>query len=343
MKQAGQLMMWLVVLGGVSQARAQLILNPQLSGMDNLLRVTRNNRNPAFSAYLAATGHSGSRSLFPSTGLSVSRVTTIYFSGVPIVTRQPPLVVVVKEPAQAVPPEERPGFLVIKPKQQQPKAPEEPAPKAEAPEPPLPGAPASVFRPVGPAERAQAREPLTPEMPIPVEPPPRPRPRPPAATPKEESARLIDLGKEGLAAQEYGRAERLFRQASGLEPKDVQALFLLAQAQFALAKYHEAVASIHAGMRLRLDWPSARFPPRDLYGPNGADFDEQLKRLQEVVNQNPKDPVVLFLLAYQLWFDGDKAQARKLFERAAPAAADKTFINRFLQAIAAGPVVFLGG
>jgi hypothetical protein len=40
---------------------------------------------------------------------------------------------------------------------------------------------------------------------------------------------------------------------------------------------------------------------------------------------------LLFLLAYQLWFDGQQAEARKLFVRAAAVTPDKTFIDRFLQ------------
>jgi Flp pilus assembly protein TadD len=160
----------------------------------------------------------------------------------------------------------------------------------------------------------------------------------PEAEPKDESARQVALGKEALAAQEYGRAVSRFRQSTKLFAHDAMAHFLLAQALFALGKYDEAVDAIHAGMRLRPDWPKSRFRSVELYGPNAADFPEHLKRLEAVLDRHPDDPLLLFLLAYELWFDGRQNEALPMFRRAAAVAPDKTYIERFLDADPGLPV-----
>jgi hypothetical protein len=224
------------------------------------------------------------------------------------------------------------------------------------------GAPAGGFRPRRPDERADARRAMPPDVPPPI-PPDRPRPRPPErpapkvdkppelpkpprpeADPQAESARLIALGRAAFAAQEYGRASERFRQAARVArmraPGRLQAPrpgedplphFLLGQALFALGNYREAVEAIQAGLTLRPEWPTVRFVPLELYGPNPGDWTAHLRRLEDVRLRHPNDPVLLFLNAYELWFDGRKDEARALFRRARPGAADPTFIDRFLR------------
>jgi hypothetical protein len=212
-----------------------------------------------------------------------------------------------------------------------------PGPGEDAPR-NLPGDPASVFRPVRPGDRDLARQPFV--IPEPARAPrkPLPEPPPPADNPRDEVARLLGLGNAAFTAQEYGRAAQRFRQATVVDPAQPMPYFLLAQAQFALGKYRDAVASIHAGMRLKRDWPSARFPVRDLYGPNPADYTAHLRQLQDALAQNPADPVLLFLYAHQLWFDGQQDEARKVFRRAKAVAPDTTYIDRFLEVGPGGPV-----
>jgi hypothetical protein len=48
---------------------------------------------------------------------------------------------------------------------------------------------------------------------------------------------------------------------------------------------------------------------------------------------------LLFLYAYELWFDGRRIEAIPLFRQARLMTADTTFIDRFLAAAAPGPVV----
>jgi tetratricopeptide (TPR) repeat protein len=158
-------------------------------------------------------------------------------------------------------------------------------------------------------------------------------PGPPATPkdPKTAAARFIDLGDEAFKAQQYGRAERSFRRATEELPGYARACFLLVQARFALGKYAEAVAAIHAGMRLQPDWPQARFRPRELSEPHPQEFSEQLHRLADALARYPDDPVLTFLYAYELWFDNRKDEARMMFQRAKALAPDPSFSERFLQ------------
>src|SRR5262249_40252791 len=96
--------------------------------------------------------------------------------------------------------------------------------------------------------------------------------------------------------------------------------------------------SIHAGLRLRPIWPTSRFRVREVYGPNAEDFTAHFQQLQEALAKRRNDPVLLFLTAYQLWFDGREDEARPLFQRALPLVAEPRFIQMFLQAQAA-PIV----
>jgi hypothetical protein len=93
-------------------------------------------------------------------------------------------------------------------------------------------------------------------------------------------------------------------------------------------------------MRLHQNWPRAPFQPRlDLYGGIEPDFAEHLKRLEGALQQAPKQPALLFLLAYQLWFDGRRDEAVPLFRQARALTADPTFIDQFLAAVPPKQVV----
>jgi cytochrome c-type biogenesis protein CcmH/NrfG len=187
-----------------------------------------------------------------------------------------------------------------------------------------------------PAERVRP-EPPPPapkkaEKPADMPAPRKPAPDKLADNPKDENARLINLGQEAFAAGEYGRAERRFEQAVRAEPREPATYFLLSQAQFALGKFQEAVESIEAGMRRKADGPGERFRPRLLYAGNDDDFNNHMARLADTLERNPNDFFLLFLRGHQLWFNGEQAEARKLFERAVKLAPEpmKPLVNRFL-------------
>jgi hypothetical protein len=201
--------------------------------------------------------------------------------------------------------------------------------------PDLPGK--DVSKPVPPVRPGDLRPPE--KAPPPPPNPPKAEP-PPPPQPKDESARLSNLGLAAFRAQAYGLAGHRFRQAIAADSKGARAHFLLAQTQFALGKYPEAVASIHNGMRLHKDWPRAPFQPRvDLYAGIEPDFTEHLQRLVGALKEAPKQPTLLFLLAYQLWFDGRRDEAVPLFRQARALTPDPAFIDQFLAAVPPKQVV----
>jgi tetratricopeptide (TPR) repeat protein len=155
----------------------------------------------------------------------------------------------------------------------------------------------------------------------------------PKADPKAENVQQINLGREAFADREYGRAEQRFRQATAVFPAEPLGHFLLAQAQFALGKYQEAVGAIEAGMRRERDWPASAFRPRELYGANAGDFAEHFQHLRQALTKYPDDFFLLFLYAHQLWFDDHWEEARPFFQQARTKAADPRFSERFLQTL----------
>jgi hypothetical protein len=231
----------------------------------------------------------------------------IVFYYLPPLYATPAQVVSIPAAQQALLPEDR-EWLVIAPRQR----------RAEILPPPVPAAPKAMDVP--------ARDLRPPKR----EPPPLPGPAPAATDPKVEAARQMRLGNEALTTGDYARAERRFQGAAAVSPEPL-ALFLLAQARFALGKYQEAVAAIQAGMHLQTDWPAAPFRPRELYGENRADYPVHLRQLADALARHPEDPFLLFLYAYQLWFDDRRDEARPIFGRARAVAPDPSLSERFLQ------------
>jgi hypothetical protein len=240
----------------------------------------------------------------------------IYYSNPAVVIYPPAPAEVAPRQAEVEAPK---GQLIFLPRKEEPE-------KAK-PAPPLLGKEAGGFRPLEPEDRARALEPMPTEVPKP------PEPRPPELLkePPPAPMGLVSRGKQAFAAQEYGRAERLFQHATRKETQAPLGYFLLAQAQFALAKYEEAMHSIQAGLQLQADWPKSDFRLEALYGPHRGDFQEQLDHLRQLVNQKPSEPALLFVLAYELWFAGRQEEAKPIFQRTKESSSDKTGIDLFLQ------------
>lgn len=173
------------------------------------------------------------------------------------------------------------------------------------------------------------------EAPKPKVQPAPPKPPPPAPRmdpPIDEYTRLLELGITAFHAEEYGLALRRFKQAVEHEPGLSRGHFLLSQALFASGKYQAATAAIEAGMRLQPNWPSAEFHPRiELYKGHENSWELHLQRLAQAAKATPESPR-LFLHAHQLWFDGQRAEAAVVFQKARQMAVDPTFIDAFLKA-----------
>lgn len=140
------------------------------------------------------------------------------------------------------------------------------------------------------------------------------------ADPKKEAVRLLALGRSAFENGEFGRAAEHFARASVSDDKNAEAQFLRAQALFAAGKYADAVSALRTGLALDVKWPASAFDPAALYGAHRDRFDAQLAALKKALADNPGVPALEFLLGYELWFTGAKADADKLFR-----AAEKRF------------------
>jgi hypothetical protein len=207
-----------------------------------------------------------------------------------------------------------------------------PKPAEEVPSKPLPGVDVSKAKdPVRPGDPAEAPV----KAPLPRPAPELPRAPDALADPQDESARLLHQGVAAFQDGEYGLGGQRFRQVLVLTPGMTRAYHLLAQAEFAVGKYRDAVDAIHAGMNVDKQWPRMAFQPRlELYRGRDPEYGEHLKRLADAVAANPNNATLLFLVAHQLWFDGQRKDALALFQRARPLAEvqDRPFIDAFLQA-----------
>lgn len=200
------------------------------------------------------------------------------------------------------------------------------APLRPAPEPAKPAPKPDKAPPEKQKEAPKLPEPKPPK----VEAPPQQNLPPPKNDPKEESERLLRLGREAFQGQFYGLAAFRFAQAVRTHPLDGSPYFLLSQAEFALGKYRDAVRAIEAGMKMQPRWQSMPFNRFDLYKNIEADLDSHIKRLETALAREPKNADFLFLLAHIYWFAGQRDQAVILFRQARMLAVDPAFIDRFL-------------
>jgi len=321
MKRAGGLIGFVMALTCAPEAKAQVFFVPIASNAGAIspsrgLTYGSQRHSATVSGYVRKTFY------FVGPFFTTSRVTLYYYA-----PRQVPITPANDELAGV-------DLDVVKPAKTPASRPEV---IPEVPEPDLPGVDVSVpRRPVRPGEAEPAKKPE-------AEPPARKAaaspPGPPKKEPADESTRLVQLGVTAFAHQEHGLAALRFQQAVAADPLAAKAQFLLGQALFALGKYHEAVAAIEAGMRLKPRWPQAPFRPRrDLYQGHEADLDAQLKRLESAAAEQPNNATFLFLGGYELWFDGRRAEALPLFQRARGITLDPTYLDQFLKAAPPGPV-----
>ena len=141
----------------------------------------------------------------------------------------------------------------------------------------------------------------------------------------------LRAGNADFAAGQYAVALRHYEKASDLQPLDPQPLFHQAQAYFAQGLYPKAVVAVQRGLKWQPAWPQSAFQPRALYGERTSTFDQHLAQLAQAVEKNPNDDSLMFLMGYQLWFDGKKDKATVLFKRAASLTVASEAIDKFLK------------
>lgn len=152
----------------------------------------------------------------------------------------------------------------------------------------------------------------------------------PEADAAAEAARQMALARVAFREDEFGAAAERLDRALQLQPANAEAFFLKAQAQFAMGQFNDAVASIQAGLRLDPDWPAAIFLPRSLYGGGPDRFERHLAELREALDARPNELALQFLLAYELWFSGHRAEARGSFRKLSGQLKDASAIQCFL-------------
>jgi tetratricopeptide (TPR) repeat protein len=140
----------------------------------------------------------------------------------------------------------------------------------------------------------------------------------------------LATGSQYFAQGDYQLARDTFLKAIVAQPDNAKARFAYGQALFALGQYQSAAEAIRQGLALDLTWPQALMDLRSAYG-DPSEFVRELGQLEGYLAAHPEDTNARFLLAYNLYFSGQKDQAREEFSRLAQAnpldKAPELFLN----------------
>jgi len=134
------------------------------------------------------------------------------------------------------------------------------------------------------------------------------------ADPRKEAQRWIQRGRAAFIAGEYGRAAQLFATAAEKDPDLPFPRYWQAQAEIAAGRYAHAFAVLRLGLQQHAQ-AAHRFDPKELYGTHPQRHAEHLAALRRAVADQPQEPILAYLLAWQLWLIGEKAEARRWWER----------------------------
>jgi hypothetical protein len=140
----------------------------------------------------------------------------------------------------------------------------------------------------------------------------------------------LTVGSQQFAQGDYRQASDTFLKAIVAQPDNPKARFAYGQTLFALGQYQSAAEAIRQGLALDLTWPQAQMDLRSAYG-DPSEFSRQLGQLESYLAAHPEDTNARFLLAYNLYFSGQKDRAREEFSKLAGAnpldKAPELFLN----------------
>lgn len=130
-------------------------------------------------------------------------------------------------------------------------------------------------------------------------------------------------GEDAFRAGNYRAAVREWRHALVDDPRNGTLMMMLAQALFATGEYDEAAGAVQRAMSILPEdrWGTVIANYRDLYG-NTQDYVNQLKGLEQAVRNDPKDPALRFLVAFQYGNLGYPRDAVRELDQATKLAPD---------------------
>jgi len=151
--------------------------------------------------------------------------------------------------------------------------------------------------------------------------------QPPEVTLADQATAEFDAARDAFKAGEYARALDLIDQAMRQTPNETALHEFRALALFALQRYDEAAAALHAVLAVGpgWDWPTliGLYPGVDVYT-------EQLRALEDYINRNPDSAPARLVVAYHYLTGGHTDAALQQFKRVAALQPKDTLTARLV-------------
>ncbi len=149
---------------------------------------------------------------------------------------------------------------------------------------------------------------------------------------RELGRRFIGFGDSQFSQGKYVDAQLRYRKAIKTAPDMAEAYFRRGQAMIALGRYDLAATSIKQGLQLKPTWALTQYRLDDIYGDAKDTKQEHLDALLREVDRQPLNADLEFLVAWQMYFGGQRAESRAHFDRAATLADEPSHLEGFLAA-----------
>jgi hypothetical protein len=127
---------------------------------------------------------------------------------------------------------------------------------------------------------------------------------------------FVGFGDEHFRKQKYNDALERYKDASKSAPDLADPYFRQAFAWSAMSKYDQAARAIRRGLSINADWPAADFQLKQLYGDNRLAKATHWELMAKAATADPDNADLLFLLAVELYCDGQQNRSRAFFQRA---------------------------
>jgi hypothetical protein len=142
---------------------------------------------------------------------------------------------------------------------------------------------------------------------------------------------FVGFGDEHFRKQKYNDALERYKDAIKSASDLPDPYFREAFALSAMSKYEQAARAIRRGLSLNADWPAAEFQLKRLYGDNRLAKATHWELMAKAATEDPDNADPLFLLAVELYCDGQQNRSRAFFERAKTLEpGDTSHIKAFL-------------